>query len=312
MENSARNFVKIVKEICGEEEIALESYAYDWIFRLQKGGVSGYIVGYQFGLNAASVNAICCDKSAASEIMTSLGIPNVEHYFFMSPLQQKYVSRQGNWKRIMELLENHKRLVCKANEGTGGDLVFCVGSQYELESAVFHIFERAQSMAVCPYYDIEKEYRIIVLNGEIKLAFTKQRPCVVGDNIHTVCQLLPESVAGRMDRLDLSGMNPADYSKIPAKGEIFYLNWKHNLGQGSCARIEDTDTVKEEMGDMVSALTDKMNIRFASIDIIQCPDGYRVLEINSGVMMDYFSRQDERAYQTAKSIYREAILSMMN
>lgn len=312
MENSSRNFVKIVKEICEEENIELESYSYDWIFRLHKNGIYNYIMGYQFGINSASVNSICCDKSAASEIMTSLGIPNVEHYFFMSPLNQKYVSEHGNWNEIMNLLKLHSKLVCKSNEGTGGNLVFRVSNQYELECAVFNIFKKTRSMAISPYYDIDNEYRIIVLNGEIKLAYIKQRPYVVGDGIHTINQLLLEYVANNENSVNLSGIEWGDYNKILNNGEVYYLNWKHNLGQGAYAQIADLDFVKEKMNNIISLLVSKMNIKFASIDIVKCQQIYRVLEINSGVMMEHFSQQDESTYNIAKGIYKEAILSMMN
>ena len=77
MTNSESNYVAIIREICAEEGIVLQSFSFDWIFRLTKNGKTGFILGYQFGLNSASVNSICCDKSAASELMTALGIPNI-------------------------------------------------------------------------------------------------------------------------------------------------------------------------------------------------------------------------------------------
>ena len=82
MTNSESNYVAIIREICTEEDIALQSFSFDWIFRLTKNGKTGFILGYQFGLNSASVNSICCDKSAASELMTALGIPNISHILF--------------------------------------------------------------------------------------------------------------------------------------------------------------------------------------------------------------------------------------
>ena len=91
MTNSESNYVAIIREICAEEGIELQSFSFDWIFRLTKNGKTGFILGYQFGLNSASVNSICCDKSAASELMTALGIPNISHILFASPPEQKFV-----------------------------------------------------------------------------------------------------------------------------------------------------------------------------------------------------------------------------
>ena len=55
MTNSESNYVAIIREICTEEDIALQSFSFDWIFRLTKNGKTGFILGYQFGLNSASV-----------------------------------------------------------------------------------------------------------------------------------------------------------------------------------------------------------------------------------------------------------------
>lgn len=312
MKNSTRAFVTIITEICKEEGISIEGFSYDWIFRLCKNGAYNYILGYQFGLNVSSVHSICCDKSAASEIMSSFKIPNVEHWFFMSPVNQKYVSDFGNWDVLMKKLKEYGQLVCKANEGSGGNQVYRVGNQYELENAVYKIFLKSRSMAVSPYYEIMNEYRTIVLDGEIKLIYSKQRPCVTGDGIHSIGSLIIEYLSKEGSELLNSRIPEVDLAKILEKGERFDLNWKHNLGQGSKAAILENESVRKNIENIVNMVVEKMNIRFASIDIVECYDGYKVLEINSGVMMEHFSQQDENSYKIAKSIYREAILKMFD
>lgn len=310
MENSERNFVKIIKEICEEENIQIESFSYDWIFKLHKNGVYNYILGYQFGLNTCSVHSICCDKSAASEVMSALNIPNIEHIFFMSPTNQKYVGKNGNWLAMTELLNTYGKLVCKSNNGTGGNSVYCVSNQYELENAAFKVQRSSRAMAISPYYDIENEYRTIVLNGEIKLVYVKQRPYIIGDGIHSIANLVCKEIEnGKSVKLD--EMEQKDFYKILDENEIFYLGWKHNLGKGSYAVIEDSDIVIRNIQEIVYNVVEKMNIRFASIDIVKCNGEYKVLEINSGVMMEHFSQQDDNTYKIAKNIYREAILEMM-
>ena len=52
----------------------------------------------------------------------------------------------------------------------------------------------------------------------------------------------------------------------------------------------------------------RLNLKFASIDVVKDKKGgYKVLEINSGVMMETFSKLNERNYNLAKHIYRTAI-----
>ena len=312
MKNSTRRFVKIISEICEEENIALQSFSYDWIFSLFKNGVYNYIIGYQFGLNSSSVHSICCDKSAASEIMNSFNIPNVEHVFFMSPVNQKYISDNGNWMKLVGLLNKHKELVCKANEGTGGNQVFRVSNQFELENAVYKIFLKSRSMAVSPYYNIDNEFRIIVLDGIIRLIYSKKRPCITGDGIHNIRSLIFDYLTKNNEEFIINITANYDMLKVLDKGECIELSWKHNLGQGSKAIIVEENEIDERVKEIIQMVVNKLNIRFASIDIIESNNEYRVLEINSGVMMEHFSQQDEESYNIAKTIYKEAILKMLS
>lgn len=46
------------------------------------------------------------------------------------------------------------------------------------------------SYSVCPFYNIENEYRVIILNNEIRLIYKKILPIVCGDGESTVKELL--------------------------------------------------------------------------------------------------------------------------
>ena len=53
-------------------------------------------------------------------------------------------------------------------------------------------------------------------------------------------------------------------------------------------------------------------MRFASVDVVETAEGLKVLEINSGVMMENFAGQDEESRSIAKEIYRDAVRKMMS
>ncbi len=272
MSNSTTKFVQIIKEIASEEGIALASYSYDWIFRLTIGPVSRYIIGYQFGLNSGSVQSLCSDKSAASEVMTDFKIPNVPHHYFMAPEEQHYIGEKGNWADLMALLDRYGDLVIKPNEGTGGDYVFRVRSPYELEVAVSEIFRHTTALSVSPYLPIDHEYRVIILDGDIRLIFHKER------------------------------------ARDPETGAL--KTWKHNLGLGASAVIETDPVLRDRLLPIAQAAYEKLDLRFASVDIIDVNGAYQVLEINSGVMMEFFAGQSEENYRIAKEIYRDAVKKM--
>lgn len=128
MGKDTRQLVKIVKEICLENAIDYKSFSYDWILQLSANGREMFIYGYKFPNNNASIEQTCNDKSALSDILAVHKIPHVKHYYFMAPNNEQYIGENGDWDQMKELLRKHKRIVCKANSGTGGRNVFKVDS----------------------------------------------------------------------------------------------------------------------------------------------------------------------------------------
>ena len=164
-------------------------------------------------------------------------------------------------------------------------------------------------MAVCRYEDIQSEYRLVVLDGEIRLAFSKIRPSLTGDGVSTVGKLLAEAIVkGQIHSFLVP--NEAELSKVPEKGKTYLLNWKHNLGQGASALTLSIPDLEEELVSLVKKTAKALGIRFASIDMIKTEAGWKVLEVNAGVMMEHFASSGEKQYITAKAIYRDAILKM--
>lgn len=310
MKNSQRPFVKIIKEICSENNIELASFSYDWIFQLSKSEKTAHIFGYQFGNNSATSQLICADKCATSDILLFNGVPAVKHDFFMSPTNINYVGVSGNWERILKLLREHGKVVCKANEGSGGGSVYLASTQFELERAAHKIFSHSRTMAVSPFYEIEKEFRTVVLDGKVMLIYSKNIPFVEGDGKSTLRELLISYAQSHSDfplKLDESE-NDLDIIEI---GKKHYLNWKHNLGQGAHPEIIQDELLISELSNLATRAARVTGIQFASVDIIKVKNNFMVLEVNSGVMMDYFSQVSDTNYQIAKNIYQKAIEKML-
>ena len=101
-------------------------------------------------------------------------------------------------------------------------------------------------------------------------------------------------------------------NRIPGAGERILLNWRHNLGQGARALpVRDKET-RREVGLIARRVFEGLNVRFASVDVVETAEGLKVLEINSGVMMENFAGQDEESRSIAKEIYRDAVRKMMS
>lgn len=311
MNNSQRVLVQIVKEICAENAIQYESYSYDWILRLTKNHKTIHIFGYQFENNSATAQLLCTDKSASSELLRSRALPAVEHYFFMSPDDFQYTGVDGNWQRMLALLQQHGRLVCKPNEGTGGKDVYQVTTPAQLETAVTSIFAHYPSVALSPYYEINYEYRVILLGDEVKLIYAKSIPALVGDGTSTIRHLFGRYLESHPGLMVECGIDEQAMPTIPAAGTRIPINWKHNLGQGASAEIVEDKALVPQLGELARKAAEVVNVRFASVDIIRSDGQYLVLEINSGIMMENFARQNEHNYCLTKDIYRQAINQLL-
>jgi len=287
------NYTKILKEICEELKIEIQSFSDNWAFRLEKDSRVRCIYGYNFGLDEGSIQQFCNDKSMMSDLLEFYHIPHVEHFFMMNV---KDYNKSGK-----QLLKKYRKVVCKANDGKGGKQVFLVENEDEMDKAAIEIFEKGSRLAISPYIEIEKEYRSIVLDGEIKLLFSKERPFLIGDGVHTIRELLGENER-KVSEITLLDVIPKNQEKV-------LLNWKHNLGQGAVPIIEP---YVEQVEEIVKEVLQKVGIRFASVDVVKCGENYSVLEINSGVTLEHFSKADKGNYEIAKQIYKEAICKLFD
>lgn len=302
--NKERTIVTLLREIASENGFDFRTYSYDWVKAFTRDSVSMYVYGYNFPLNPTSFTQIANDKACTSEILSANTIPNVEHSYFMSPNDihyVKYLGVDGNWKQMLALLEKHGKIICKPNSGTGGAGLKIVTDEAELEKAVNELFSNESTMCICPYYDIENEFRVIILDGEVKLVFKKVRPHVIGNGVDNIASLCAKS-GKRAD----SSMG-IDMSYIPENGEKYEIGWKHNLGQGSSPEVLSSGEIYGTVTKLALNTLGILGGRFASVDCVSIQGKYRVLEVNSGVMMDNFATSSKDNYIKAKSIYKSAI-----
>ena len=299
-----RTIVTLLRNIAFENGYNFGTYSYDWVKAFSKGGKTMYVYGYNFPLNPTSFTQIANDKACTSEILSANGIPNVEHSYFMSPNDihyVKYLGIDGNWKEMLGLLEKHGKIICKPNSGTGGAGLKIVTDETELEKAVNDLFSNESTMCICPYYSIGNEFRVIILDGEVKLVFRKVRPHVIGNGVDNVASLCAKNGKKADSSMGI------DMAYIPKDGEKFEIGWKHNLGQGSSPEVLEEGQVYDEVTALALKTLKTLGGRFASVDCVSIDGKYRVLEVNSGVMMDNFATSSNANYTKAKSIYKAAI-----
>lgn len=303
-----RIFIRIIRELCAEKGIDFSLMSFGWLSQLKKGDKIVHITGNRFDLNPEASGHIACDKYATYCVLNDQNIPVCEHKMIFNPsTRSSYIPANGNYSEIISEFLKHGKLVVKPNDGCEGINVFLCNTIREVEIAVQKIFKTQPSLSICPFYDIETEYRTFYLDGDVKLIYGKTKPFVVGDGTSTLGQLI-EKLNLPNKSVVADNLKQLDMESVPKKDEIVYISWKFNLSGGATPTIlekgEEYDTVKE----LAIKAAKAVNIKFATIDVIKLKDGtFKIMEINSGVCGSLFIAQTEEGYDLIKNIYSEAI-----
>lgn len=294
MDNARKLYLQMLFEICAEEQIKIQSFSDDWFFYLTRNNRRQVIYDHQFALNNAPARDLCNDKCALSEFLAYGGVSQAEHFLFS----------EENRDAVGPLLTQYQKLVIKKNNGSGGRDVFRVSTPDELEPVLTHLLASCRYIAVSPYYSIDAEYRAVILQGRVELVYEKLRPYVTGDGVTDVNTLIQEKYQGTI--------NPLPCNFIPAAGEAVCVEWRHNLQRGAVPKLLNGDeAVYPAIIEIARQAADLTGLGFASVDIITSGERMMVLEINPGIMMENFAGQNAACYETAKSIYKKAIVSAL-
>jgi glutathione synthase/RimK-type ligase-like ATP-grasp enzyme len=291
MLNGQRTFVDAVKKYCADHGIAVEVRSEGWLIVMQHGRRRNLAFGYDVGLNSAVAHRISNDKAATAELLQSSGVACIPHSLFLNPRMNKYVPPRRSWEAMIAILrENPDGIVLKPNEGTSGDLVFKVLGEPDLEEAAHKIFCSGQSVAISPFMEIENEVRVVLLDQNPVVVYSKERPALVGDGKHSLLELVlaatPAELRSKLLAGILGDLDEASIDSIPPRGQRRLLNWRHNLDSGSRAILLEQGEVREVCIDIARAAASAIGIRFGSVDVVRVNGAWRILEINSGVMME--------------------------
>lgn len=315
-ESNERIFHTIILELCKEKNIDVKKLSYDWILQLQKGDKVRHIAGNRFDINKEAAGNIACDKYATYEVLSSQNVPVVEHKMVFNPVTRtKYIDSNGIWSDVISYFNSHNnKIVIKPNNGCEGQGVYLCETLKDVENAIEKLFRSNGSLSMCPYYDIDTEYRTFYLNGNCYLVYGKTKPYVVGDGVSNIQTLLEtENIYMPNNAVVSDNLSKIDMDYVPADKEKYYLSWKHNLSGGATPLIVQDENLKTRIYDLVKKAGHAANINFATIDVIKTvEDDLFVLEINSGVCMTKFIEQVEGGYDIAKGIYSKALDEMFD
>ena len=297
------------KEISEELGINCTLISKDWIFMLEKDGVIKFFAGYKSALNDHAVGTVIDDKYALYDVLKNKNKPVSEYNIvYGERVQEDYAIGCNNFEYVRNYFYNHNLdIVLKPNSGTCGRDVYRVRDVNELEELYNKLTKRYFSINMGPYYPIVNEYRFIVYNGDVRIAYKKNKPVVCGDGNSTIRQLLIKFNSGYF----VKRLNDAMYDRVLNNGEQFEYSWKFNLSQGAIAsEIVDKELYSRLEGIALDA-SKTIGLKFGSVDIIYTEEGEAlILEMNSGVMLENYIEQFSDGYNNAKALYKDVICEM--
>lgn len=301
-------FQTIIKEICDEENINFNILSKDWIITLEKNNKVKYIAGYKFDLNNHGLGMVLDDKYAMYDVLKYNNLPIINHYIaYRDNNLNDYAIGCNSYGYVLDLFYKfNKSIVLKPNNGACGVGVYHIEDENKLLEVYTKLLEKNFSISVCPFYDIETEFRTIILKDKVKLLYGKIRPIIVGDGRSTIYELL-----SIFNYEYFKDYNESNKNEILKKDEVYEYDWKFNLSRGSKMFKNINQDVYDKISSLALKTANVVGLGFGSVDIIKTKDGkFYIMEINSGVMMDNFIKQDNNGYDIAKDIYKCAVEEM--
>ena len=306
MEQKAK---KMIYDICSELGIKCKLLSKDWIFMLEKDNKTRFLAGYKSSLNDHALGSVLDDKYALYDVLRAKGLQVCEYNIvYGNHVTEDYALGCNDFNYVKEYFNNHKQeIVLKPNDGTCGRDVYKITDLQDLEEKYNKLTKKHFSINMGPFYHIKNEYRFIVLNNEVKIAYCKNKPIVYGDGKKAVRELLREFNYNFFS----TRLKEEEYNRVLNVGEVFEYNWKFNLSQGAIAtEIRDKDLYNKLEKIALNAVK-AIELKFGSVDIILTEEGKAlILEMNSGVMVDNYIEQFSDGYNKAKQMYKEVIKEM--
>lgn len=168
-----RALIEALHNSCNKLSADYKSFSEDWIVKISKDNQDHFVFGYAFDVNTQASAAIASDKVACYELLANAELPVVTHYLLTT-----VVRPQIDISYIETLFELNSTLVLKPTNGSRGALITKVTGTDEILN-ILATNTHIDSWAVSPFIEIKKELRLVVFDGEVRLAYEKFDPPTV-------------------------------------------------------------------------------------------------------------------------------------
>lgn len=298
---------------------------------LTKGRRRVFFVGGSIDINRSGATALAKDKDFTTHFLAQQGysvVPNSRTFFSEMWGRELKVFDRGVAAAVEYAAKIGYPVVVKPNEGTQGKGVSVVWSKAELERALHTVFQYDR-VALVQSVVAGRDYRVVVLSGEVVVAYERRPLSVVGDGVATIALLLDaelqcQRAQGR--KVTVTAADPhmqktlkrRGYSlaTVPVPGEVVPLLDAANLSLGGSA-VDVTGRLHSDFVRLATGAARAVGLSWCGVDFmvagsITDPGGeYWILEVNAAPGMDHYATagptQRARAVSAYQAVFRRAL-----
>ncbi|MBY0376475.1 cyanophycin synthetase [Patescibacteria group bacterium] len=298
---------------------------------IYKNGVTRSLRFYSLDLNHIASADIAKDKDYAKFFIKKLGYPVAEGTTIFKDSWAKVLKSN---RTISYAVKYAKKLgypvILKPNSKSQGVGVSLASNDAELKSALRNIF-KDEKIVVLEKYMPGRDYRVVVLDGEIISAYERTALCVVGDGKHSVLELLKEKQknfikTGRDTKINFTDariklkLQKQGYTfrSILPKGQKIFLLDNANLSTGGDS-TDVTETISTDFKKIAINLTRQMGLRIAGVDIMVTKGDisknlksakYYIIEINAAPGLDHYVTTGPAQKKIVEGMYLKVLKAL--
>ncbi|HEX7140710.1 MAG TPA: hypothetical protein VF219_22855, partial [Vicinamibacterales bacterium] len=272
-----------------------------------------------FDLNGAAATLVARDKALTKFFLGNAGLPVIRGRSFFSPrLATQLGSTRDGRAAARYAGQIGYPVMAKANSGAGGDGIERVSSADGLQSALDRIFASDDIVLIESFIEGFRDVRIVVLDGDVLLAYERSAPEVTGNGTSSLRTLVENAglAGGGIDRFTRPIADAGwGWDDVPEAGEVVRLLHVANLSQGGLAR-EVTTTIDSKFTRLATDAAHAIGLRYCGVDLLTADetDGRApcyILEVNGAPTIHHFARLC-RLSEERLVIFHERLLDAMS
>lgn len=298
---------------------------------IYKNGVVRSLRLYSLDLNHIASADIARDKAYAKFFMKQKGYPTAEGITIFKNDWAKTIKSK---RTIPYAIKYAKQLgfpvIVKPNDKSQGAGVSLAGSGKEIKKAFLEIF-KGEKVALIEKYLPGRDYRVVVLDGEIISAYERIPLSVTGDGKHSIFALLKQKQknfisSGRDTKINFNDprikmkLRKQGYlvSSILLKGQKIFLLDNANLSTGGDS-VDVTESMNAGFRNISIKLTKDMGLRMAGVDIMvtggditKNPKNsqYYIIEINAAPGLDHYVATGPTQKRIVEAMYLKVLKAL--